>query len=229
MRLNDRVRHWIASWTGEDRQVVTIQDLLEHCSGLPGHRRYFESRRGRASFELAICEEPLEYAPRTAVDLQRPRLHAAGLRARERRGRAARSAVRCVARSRARRRCRAALSAGPPSGSSAPRRPKTRRLARSVAARCTTRTPRRSAASPRTRDCSAPPPRSARARGGGCARPRCRCSPRRPRCPAARARSRGTRCCRPRRAARSCRRARSVTPGSPARRCGSIPRRISMW
>ncbi|MEO7132688.1 MAG: serine hydrolase domain-containing protein, partial [Vicinamibacterales bacterium] len=66
MRLNDRVGHWIASWTGEERQVVTIQDLLEHCSGLPGHRRYFESIRGRASFEMAISEEPLEYAPRSA-------------------------------------------------------------------------------------------------------------------------------------------------------------------
>jgi serine-type D-Ala-D-Ala carboxypeptidase len=66
MRLNDRVRHWIASWTGEEREVVTIQDLLEHCSGLPGHRRYFESCRGRAEFESAICNEPLEYAPRSA-------------------------------------------------------------------------------------------------------------------------------------------------------------------
>lgn len=66
MRLNDRVRHWIASWTGEERQVVSLQDLLEHCSGLPGHRGYFESLHGRASFEIAICEEPLEYAPRYA-------------------------------------------------------------------------------------------------------------------------------------------------------------------
>jgi CubicO group peptidase (beta-lactamase class C family) len=65
MRLNDRIRHWIANWTGEDRQIVTLRDLLEHASGLPGHRRYFESRHGRASFEIAICEEPLEYAPRT--------------------------------------------------------------------------------------------------------------------------------------------------------------------
>ena len=64
MRLNDRVRHWIASWTGEERQAVTIRDLLEHGSGLPGHRHYFETRQGRASFEMAICEEPLEYAPR---------------------------------------------------------------------------------------------------------------------------------------------------------------------
>lgn len=65
MRLNDRVRHWISSWTGEDRQKVTLQDLLEHCSGLPGHRPYWQQRRGRASFELAIAEEPLAYVPRT--------------------------------------------------------------------------------------------------------------------------------------------------------------------
>lgn len=65
MRLNDRVRHWIPAWTGDDRQPVTVQDLLEHCSGLPGHRRYWEQHRGRAAFELAICEEPLDYLPRT--------------------------------------------------------------------------------------------------------------------------------------------------------------------
>jgi CubicO group peptidase (beta-lactamase class C family) len=65
MRLNDRVRHWIPSWTGEERQLVTLRDLLEHSSGLPAHRQYFQTRSGRPSFEMAICEEPLEYAPRT--------------------------------------------------------------------------------------------------------------------------------------------------------------------
>jgi serine-type D-Ala-D-Ala carboxypeptidase len=64
MRLNDRVRHWIDGWTGEERQVVTLRDLLEHASGLPGHRPYFQARSGRASFEVAICEEPLDYPPR---------------------------------------------------------------------------------------------------------------------------------------------------------------------
>ena len=65
MRLNDRVRHWIGAWTGEERQVVTIRDLLEHASGLPAHRPYYQSRLGRASFEIAICEEPLDYPPRS--------------------------------------------------------------------------------------------------------------------------------------------------------------------
>ena len=65
MRLNDRVRHWIPSWTGEERQSVTLRDLLEHASGLPAHRPYYKSRQGRPSFEIAICEEPLDYPPRT--------------------------------------------------------------------------------------------------------------------------------------------------------------------
>ena len=64
MRLNDRVRHWVESWTGEERQIVTLRDLLEHASGLPAHRKYYQSRRGRAAIELAICEEPLDYPPR---------------------------------------------------------------------------------------------------------------------------------------------------------------------
>jgi serine-type D-Ala-D-Ala carboxypeptidase len=67
MRLNDRVRHWIASWAGEERQTVTIRDLLEHASGLPAHRSYFATRQGRPSFEIAICEEPLAYPPRSTA------------------------------------------------------------------------------------------------------------------------------------------------------------------
>lgn len=54
----------VAEWTGSDRRDVTVADLLEHCSGLPAHRRYYETRRGRASFQTAIAGEPLEYAPR---------------------------------------------------------------------------------------------------------------------------------------------------------------------
>ena len=65
IRLNDRVRHWIASWTGEERQPVTLQDLLEHCSGLPASRPFHKSRTGRAAIELAIGEEALDYLPRT--------------------------------------------------------------------------------------------------------------------------------------------------------------------
>jgi CubicO group peptidase (beta-lactamase class C family) len=65
MRLDDPVRKWIGGWKGDDRQAVTIQDLLEHASGLPAHRHYYRTMRGRAAFEPAICEEALDYAPRT--------------------------------------------------------------------------------------------------------------------------------------------------------------------
>jgi CubicO group peptidase (beta-lactamase class C family) len=64
LRLEDPVSRWIESWTASDREGVTIQDLLEHCSGLPSHRKYFEALSGRAAYELTIASEPLAYLPR---------------------------------------------------------------------------------------------------------------------------------------------------------------------
>jgi CubicO group peptidase (beta-lactamase class C family) len=64
LRLEDRVSQWISDWSGTERDSVTVQDLLEHCSGLPSHRRYFESLSGRTQFEPGIAHEPLAYAPR---------------------------------------------------------------------------------------------------------------------------------------------------------------------
>lgn len=65
LRLNDRVRDRLPAWRDADRADVTVQDLLEHCSGLPSHRRYFETLAGRAAYEAAICAEALAYPPRT--------------------------------------------------------------------------------------------------------------------------------------------------------------------
>ncbi len=64
LRLEDRISRWISQWTASDRESITVQDLLEHCSGLPSHRKYFESLSGRAAFESAIASEPLAYPPR---------------------------------------------------------------------------------------------------------------------------------------------------------------------
>jgi CubicO group peptidase (beta-lactamase class C family) len=64
IRLEDRVARWNSQWTGADRESVTVQDLLEHCSGLPSHRKYFESLSGRTAFESAIATETLAYQPR---------------------------------------------------------------------------------------------------------------------------------------------------------------------
>jgi CubicO group peptidase (beta-lactamase class C family) len=60
--LDDLVARWCPEWTSDDRQSVTVRHLLEHASGLPAHRPYYERLSGRAAFESAIAVEPLEYA-----------------------------------------------------------------------------------------------------------------------------------------------------------------------
>lgn len=64
LTLDDRIVARLAHWSRKDREQVTVRDLLEHSSGLPSHRRYFQMVAGRASFEAAISQEPLAYAPR---------------------------------------------------------------------------------------------------------------------------------------------------------------------
>jgi CubicO group peptidase (beta-lactamase class C family) len=65
LRLDDRVADRLPHWRGEDREQVTIADLLEHASGLTAYLPFFRDHRGRVEFERAICALPLEYAPRT--------------------------------------------------------------------------------------------------------------------------------------------------------------------
>jgi CubicO group peptidase (beta-lactamase class C family) len=63
--LDAPVRAFLPAWQGQDRAEVTVRDLLEHCSGLPAHRHYSRTLRGREAFMRAISVEPLEYPPRT--------------------------------------------------------------------------------------------------------------------------------------------------------------------
>jgi serine-type D-Ala-D-Ala carboxypeptidase len=70
--LDTRVSTILPAWSAEDRATVTTRDLLEHCSGLPAHRRYFETLSGRAAFERAICHEPLAYPPRAEAHYSDP-------------------------------------------------------------------------------------------------------------------------------------------------------------
>lgn len=65
LQLETPVAESIACWTARDRASVRVRDLLEHCSGLPAHRDYFRSRSGRKDYQRSICDEPLEYEPRT--------------------------------------------------------------------------------------------------------------------------------------------------------------------
>jgi serine-type D-Ala-D-Ala carboxypeptidase len=57
-------RHFPA-WRGEDREAVTLKDLLGHSSGLTAYLPFYRDHSGRIDFERAICTLPLEYPPRT--------------------------------------------------------------------------------------------------------------------------------------------------------------------
>jgi CubicO group peptidase (beta-lactamase class C family) len=62
--IGESVTGSFEEWRGADREVVTVQDLLEHASGLSA-RLIDAPPRGRREFEHDICTMPLEYAPRS--------------------------------------------------------------------------------------------------------------------------------------------------------------------
>jgi CubicO group peptidase (beta-lactamase class C family) len=62
--IREPVATFFSEWRGEDREQVTILDLLEHASGLAA-RLVDAPPRGRREFEHEICTMHLEYAPRT--------------------------------------------------------------------------------------------------------------------------------------------------------------------
>jgi len=64
LALEDPVSSYFTEWIGRDRESVTIQDLLEHASGLPA-RLLDRPPEVAREFEHDICAMPLEYAPRT--------------------------------------------------------------------------------------------------------------------------------------------------------------------
>ena len=65
LRLSDHVARWLPHWTGHDRALVTIRDLLEHCSGLTAWLPIYREAQQRAEFEPAIARVALEYTPWT--------------------------------------------------------------------------------------------------------------------------------------------------------------------
>jgi CubicO group peptidase (beta-lactamase class C family) len=64
LQLHDTAAAFFEDWRGEDREAVTIQDLLEHASGLPA-RLVDIAPETRREFEHDICTIRLEYEPRT--------------------------------------------------------------------------------------------------------------------------------------------------------------------
>ena len=63
--LNARVATYVRQWSGDDRAMVTITDLLEHASGLTAWWDLYRRAHSRTEFADDIAAMPLEYAPRT--------------------------------------------------------------------------------------------------------------------------------------------------------------------
>src|SRR5262249_29817116 len=64
VRLDEPIADCFEEWRGADREAVTIQDLLEHSSGLPA-RLVDQPPAGRREFEHDICTMQLEYDQRS--------------------------------------------------------------------------------------------------------------------------------------------------------------------
>src|SRR5919197_552383 len=64
VRLDDRIAGFFEEWRGQDREDVTVADLLEHASGLAA-RLIDPPGSGRREFEHDISIMRLEYVPRT--------------------------------------------------------------------------------------------------------------------------------------------------------------------
>jgi CubicO group peptidase (beta-lactamase class C family) len=62
--LDDPVGRWLRGWRRAGRKAVTVRDLLAHSGGLPAYLPFYRECTGRADFEGAIGELPLEYRPR---------------------------------------------------------------------------------------------------------------------------------------------------------------------
>jgi CubicO group peptidase (beta-lactamase class C family) len=65
LTLDDRLGLWFPDWVGEDRDNVTLRQLLGHASGLTAWLPLFRDYRGRRDFEGAICRLALEAPPGT--------------------------------------------------------------------------------------------------------------------------------------------------------------------
>jgi CubicO group peptidase (beta-lactamase class C family) len=61
--LDDPVRRYLPSFTGQGKDQVTVRQLLTHTSGLPAERRYYRYLSDPAEVRAAALAEPLAAAP----------------------------------------------------------------------------------------------------------------------------------------------------------------------
>ena len=172
-------------WRGADRAEVTIRDLLAHASGLTAYLPFFRDHTGRVEFEhghLLSCRSSTRREPSrsTATSASCCSGSSSRMRSHPDRRSAARpeSLTRRAASRRSSDRLASFFTAEPLTLQSAPRlagadradRDRQRGADGCSSARCTTRTPGRSAARRATPACSAPPRPSAPSRAPCCAR-----------------------------------------------------------
>ena len=65
LELDAPISRYFREWRGDDRQQVTLRDLLSHSAGLTAYLPFFRDHMGRIEYERSICTLPLEYVPRT--------------------------------------------------------------------------------------------------------------------------------------------------------------------
>jgi CubicO group peptidase (beta-lactamase class C family) len=66
--LATRVTDVLSAFDGDDRAAVTVEQLLDHSSGLPAHERLWERGvRGTENYVQAVCATPLDRAPGTSA------------------------------------------------------------------------------------------------------------------------------------------------------------------
>ena len=61
--LNDKVSHFLPQFSKQNKQDVTIRQLLTHSSGLIAHRPYFEKKLNYEEVLQSIDDELLQYKP----------------------------------------------------------------------------------------------------------------------------------------------------------------------
>jgi len=67
LSLDDPVSKWVPSFTGGDKDRVTVRHLLAHCGGLAAMAPFHRTLRGKDAIVTAAAAEPLQYEPGTAM------------------------------------------------------------------------------------------------------------------------------------------------------------------
>jgi CubicO group peptidase (beta-lactamase class C family) len=65
--LSDPITRFIPTFTGAEKERVTLRHLLTHSSGLPAHREFYRQWSGHDEILAAVIAEPLEAPPGTQV------------------------------------------------------------------------------------------------------------------------------------------------------------------